>query len=499
MHDKHRCYIWRAHCPNRPETGLSESIKNLHKHAGFGWIWGSIEQFAQRGLVMVVSLVLARLLEPTAFGLIASVSIFMTISQQIIDGGISQRILQKTVLQEEDYTALFWCNGVVSLLLCILLCVAAYPISLFFQESRLTPITMALSGIIFLMNAGRVQETQLIRNLRFRAVALIRICSVIVGCVAGLTMAFLGFGVWALIGQQASMAGAKAISLWILVPWRPSGLPVWVAIKDLYRFGLPIAASQTMRSFAGQFINVMIARLYSPAMLGFYDRGKLIPQNLGYSIQNVFSRTNFPILAKLQNDPEAFRRTFVHFIYASAGINFMLMTALALAAREIVLVLLGEKWLPGVWFLQASAVVFAIYSLFMANADVLKALGRIRLFFKLNMLCAVLQLGGILIGALWGIKTMVIGDITGRFLACLFLVLAVASDGHIRLREQVVALRYPVLGAVVVAVVLLGIKAINLGLWSRSFLMGAATLILVALYLKIKPKQKHNIIFERNQ
>jgi O-antigen/teichoic acid export membrane protein len=457
----------------------------LHKHARRGWLWGAIDQFAQRGLSMLVGLVLARLLAPAAFGLIASVSIFLSIAQQVVDGGISQRVLQKKDIEDADYCALFWSNGVMSLLCSGLLVACSGVIARFYEVPQLRFITMAMAGIIFVMNAGRVQAAILARELRFRALSIIQIAAVIAGCVTGLLMAFGGCGVWAIIGQQAMSAIVRAGALWLSVAWRPKSLPSLVHVKDLYGYGLPVLFSQVFRTVAGQLINVLIAKRVSATALGFYDRGRLIPQNLGYSLANIFSRTNFPVLARLQYDDAAFKVTYLKFLGITSAVYFMIMTGLAVCAKDLIFILLGEKWLPCVWFFQANCVAFSIYVLFAANSELLRSKGRTGIFFKYNMTCAGLQVVGVLAGMSFGGRGMVIGDIIARAIACVPLALAVSKISLVTLRAQMQALLRPIIGAVSVAVVLLGVRLVGLPLWPRFVLSGIAGAGMIYLYWRL--------------
>lgn len=454
----------------------------LHKHAQRGWLWGGLDQFAQRGLTMVVSLVLARLLDPAAFGLIAAVSIFFGIAGQLIDGGVAQRVVQKPDVQEEDYCALFWCNGVISFLCSGALICFSGVIARFYNEPQLRLIVIALAVNIFLMNAGRVQETWLIRHFRFRAFSVIQIASVLVGCVVGLVMAFSGCGVWSILGQQLSTAIVRAASLWIVVPWHPSAWPMFSAVKDLYGYGLPVVFSQTVRTLASQLINVLIAKVGSLHVLGFYDRGNIIPQNAGYSLSNIFSRTNFPVLAKLQNDETAFRETYIKFLQITSAAYFILMAGLAVCAQDIIRILMGEKWLPSVWFLQANCAAFSFYVIFTGNADLLKAKGRMMTFFRYNMLGAGMQIVGVLSGMPWGAKGMVVGSIFAQGLSCIPLAVAVSRNSLVTVRDQLRALCRPFAGAAAVGAGLLSIRLIGLPLYPRFILSGMVGAGVILLY-----------------
>lgn len=464
----------------------------LQKHARKGWLWGGIDQFAQRGLTTAVSLVLARLLDPAAFGMVASVGIFFCIAGQIIDGGIAQRVLQKQDIQEEDYCALFWCNGLISFLCSLVLILCAGLIARFFGNPQLKLIVMFLAVNIFLMNAGRVQETCLTRDLRFRAASVIRICSVVAGCVVGLIMAFSGCGVWSILGQQLAAAVVRAGILWTLVRWRPSVWPSWAAIKDLYGYGLPVLISQTFRTVAGQLINVLIAKRVSAAALGYYDRGRVIPQNLGYSLANIFGRTNFPVLAKLQHDEVAFRDTYLKFLGITSSTYFMLMTGLAVCAKDLVVILLGERWVPSVWFLQANCVAFSIYVIFTANSELLRSKGRTGIFFRYNMICAGLQIAGVIAGIPWGAKGMVAGDVLARALVCIPLMLAVGRISLVTLKCQLLALLRPFAGAVMIALMLSLIKLTGLQLWPRFIVSGMVGAGMIFIYWRFGKPRRSN-------
>lgn len=453
---------------------------SLHGQARQGWVWGAAEQFIQRGLGMLVSLLLARLLAPEAFGLIASVTIFISIAQQIVDGGIAQRVLQKKEVGEREFTALFWCNAVISFLSCAALIFLSGLIARFLGKPEIQSIVVALSCVLFLMNTGRVPQVRLMRELRFRTLARINMASVIVGCVAGLFLAYRGFGVWALLGQQGAVAVSKLALLFRAAPWRPRAFSSWKDVIDLYRFGLPILFSQVCRAAADQMINLLIARNVSMATLGFYDRGRIIPQNIGYSVGIIFQRTNFPILSKLQNDDVAFRATVLQFMNVSFSIYFMLMAGMAVAAEDIILILLGERWLPSAWYLRLNCVAFAIYALFSANGEVLRAKGNVKKFFRLNILCAGLQVVGVLCGMPWGSYGMVLGDVTARGIACLPLIAGVARISHISVRDQLWVLARPALGALIVALTIWSVRTkLGLELIPRFFLSGVVGAVTV--------------------
>jgi O-antigen/teichoic acid export membrane protein len=289
-----------------------------------------------------------------------------------------------------------------------------------------------------------------------------------VGAATGVTMALFGFGVWSLVAQQASMGVVQAIWAWSLVRWRPRKFPKIDALRDLYAFGLPVLVSQSIRSVSNQWVNVMIARGYSSTDLGYFDRGRLVPQNLTMSISNVLTKVNFPSLARLQGDDEALRRNYLEFFGAGIGFILLSMVALGIFAQETVTILLGSKWLPGVWYMQASCVLGVVHVAYLMNANLLRALGKSNVFFRVNMICAILQFAGVLVGAYWGIRGMVAGDIAARALALFWIAITIKNHSGVSPLEQLRELGVGILWAAGLAVALAFLKLAPISLFPRT-------------------------------
>ena len=457
------------------------SSKHLHQQARKGWLWNGIEQFATRGLSMMVSLILARMLAPESFGLIASVSIFLTTAQQLIDGGIGSRILQKKEIAEEDYTALFWCNAAVSLLTCGSLITFAGAIASFYGNPQLRSVVVVLAAVVFFMNSGRVQTCRLMRELRFKELSCIMMVSVVAGSIVGVGLAFAGCGVWAILGQQLVIWLGRAVALWLVVPWRPAGVPSWSSIKDLYAFGLPLLISQTIRGLSEQLTNVLTARYIGMASLGYYDRGRFIPGNVASFLQCMFFRNNLTILSKLQHDEEEFRSVYLKLIGTIIAVCMLLMTGLAVCAPEIIEIILGPKWAPSVWFFRAGCIMSSIYLLFLINLDILTAKSNIASLFKQNLIYTGLQIVGVGGGLFWGLRGMMTGSIAGCLISCLLLIRAVDRISHITVKDQLSVFIRPVLWSSLTAGLLWGVRHLGLSLWVNFILCGAVGALMMAI------------------
>jgi teichuronic acid exporter len=471
------------------KSGADIESDRLLGRARRGWAWGGLDQFVQRGIGLIVAVVLARMLEPSAFGLIASVTIFIAVAQQLIDGGIAQRILQKPTIEAADYEALFWCNTLMSAACVVVLAALARPVALFFDEDKLAPILVALAVSLFLMNAGRVQAIRMIRELKFKAVSLITIVSVVAGCVTGLLMAAWGFGVWALIGQQMMTGAVRASVYWLVMPMRFAWPASFERSRELYAHGLPVMCSEVARAIADLSINFLIAKRISAAALGYYDRGRIVPQNIAYSLSNLFLRTNLPVLSKVQSDDVAFRDTYLRLIGSASAISFMLMAAIIITAQDLVVLLLGARWLPSALFMQASALAFCAYAIFASASEVLRAKGLPGVYFRCNLLCAGLQLTGILAGMRWGAQGMVAGDVCGRAAACIPMIIAVSRMARVSVWDQVRVLTASVGGALLMALALWLVGLLNWSLYPQMLAYSVAGATVLGGYLVLERRK----------
>ncbi len=428
---------------------------------------------------MLVSLLLARLLAPETFGIVASVMIFLTMARNLIDGGIGSRIVQKPDVQDEDYTALFWCNAVVSLTICALLIVFSDAIAVFYGDPRLITVVRAMAVATFFMTCGRVQQCQMIREFRFRTNALISVVSVSVGSTAGVVIALMGGGVWAILGQQLVLSIVQAIILWVVLPWRPRHLPQWKYVKDLYAFGMPVMTSQTIRSGAEQALFVCTAKIVGMTSLGFLDRGCFIPANVCMFLQHMFFRTNYAILSRVQSEPHAFRAAYIRLMGMMVALLLSGMGALFICAPDVIEVLIGAKWLPSTRLFQAGCVMSSLNLLFYVHIDVLKAIGQVGKVFRQNAIYAILEVAGVLIGLAWSMPGMVLGVIIARLISGILLAYTVSHNSSITISVQLRVFAWPIVWAIITMLLVGSLRCLDIVLWARFILCALSGVVMV--------------------
>lgn len=456
----------------------------MHKDARSGWGWSAVDQFGQRGLLLIVGMIQARLMAPAEFGLIASVSIFIVTAQCLIDCGLAQRILQKKEVEEKDYTALFWSNLCAAVLMSSILFLLSGKISEYLYQPELKQIIRVFSVVVLLMNSGRVQNATLARALNFKAISIINICANSIGCCTGVILAVLHFGVWALVFQQMVSTFARAIIYWIFFPWWPRGRLEWSTVKELYMFGTPLLGAHLIQSVSGQVGNLLIARKFNALALGFYDRGRVIPNSIGLSLGIIFGQVNFPILSKLQHDDAGYIKSYRHFLKMAVYFCFPLLGTLAMMADEVLVILMGEKWLPAIPYLQICCLVSSLYIVQMVNLDVLRSKGLSGYYFKFCSLSACIQIACIFAGLRWGIIAMMWGDAVGRTIGLIILMIGIHYKTCIKFGWQLKRLMPPILMTALLCFLLQIIKNDVHGFWTRFWVSGLCAGIILLMGLQ---------------
>jgi O-antigen/teichoic acid export membrane protein len=420
-------------------------IENLLKSARSGWSWGIYEQFIQRLFSLCVGFILARLVDPEAFGLVALVSIFFAMAGGIIDGGIGLSLLQKKTVDESDYTALFFSTLSLTLFFTISFFCSASFLADFFHQPRLAGLVQGLAVVLFFTNCGRVQENRLRRELRFRESSLIAIAGVMLGSIAGIAMALRGAGAWSIVGQQGVQALVRAAALWIIYPWRPNHFPCLYKIKEIYSFGLPSFTSSFVLGLVDSLPAFVAGKQGALQELGFYDRGASVPRTFGGAISQIFVRTNFPILSKSHHDPSHGHTLVLTFLRQQSLLIASLLSLVFLNAEIVVKLLLGDNWVGSVWYLRAGCFSVFLFSLINFSTIYLLSKSCHQFVFGINLFTALAQCVLILFFVSGGLHFMVIGDILGKCLGVVASFFGVLRATSLPLKSQFVASLLPLL------------------------------------------------------
>lgn len=342
---------------------MSESLKNKTIR-GVGWSF--VDNIASSGITFLVGLVLARLLTPAEYGIMAMIAIFIAVSNSVIDSGFSNALIRKLHIERIDYNTVFYFNLVVSVVLYILLFLFSPAISIFFKEPVLVEVTRVIGWILIINALAIIPRTQFVRAVDFKTQTKVSLISSISSGVVGIGMAVSGLGVWSLVGQQLSRQFLNTFFLWIYSRWHPVWEFSMKSFKELFGFGSKLLLSGLLDTIYKNIYYIVIGRFYTSAQLGQYTRAEQFNTIFSSNLTSVVQRVSYPVLSSIQEEPERLREAYRRVIKSTMLVAFACMLGLAAIAKPLIIILIGEKWLPAVAFLQIicfSGMLFPLHAL----------------------------------------------------------------------------------------------------------------------------------------
>lgn len=392
---------------------------SLAKKTSSGILWNFFEQLARRGIGVFVTLMLAYFLTPEAYGLVAMMAVFLALGASIMQSGFNQALIRMPEVTQTDYNTAFFANIGLGLFAYLLLFLSAPYIAEFYEEPQLI-LLIRVAAVSIVINAFQVvQQANLSRALNFKAqVKAVLPASVVSGLLA-IGLAYLGWGVWALIGQMLLAAFLQTIFLWIVQGWRPTRDFSTPTLKEMYGFGYKLFMSGVLDTIFQNLYVLVVAKLFSATVAGLYyfanQIKQLVIQQLVSSIQTV----TYPALSKLQDNDESLRRGYRRVISVSTFLLFPAMLFLAVMADPLFAIFLPEKWFTAASYLQLMCIAAMLYPLHSINLNILKVKGRSDLFLYLEIIKKAVAVVVILISYRWGVYGLLIGQIVTSVLAYL--------------------------------------------------------------------------------
>lgn len=360
-------------------------------------LWRFLERCGAQGVTFIVSIVLARLLDPNVYGTVALVTVFTTIMQVFVDSGMGNALIQKKDADDLDFSSVFFFNISMCSLLYLIMFFAAPLIAGFYKMPELTPIVRVLSLTLIISGVKNVQQAYVSRNMQFKKFFFATLGGTIGAAAVGITMAYLGFGVWALVAQMLFNSTVDTIILWITVKWRPKKMFSFKRLKSLFSYGWKLLASALLDTVYNDLRQLIIGKLYSSGDLAFYNQGKKFPQLIVTNINTSIDSVLLPTMSKAQDDRNVVRSMTRRAIKTSTYLMMPIMMGLAVCAEPLVSLILTDKWLPCVLFLRVFCVSYAFYPIHTSNLNAIKAMGRSDLFLKLEIIKKIVGLTAVLI------------------------------------------------------------------------------------------------------
>ena len=381
------------------------------------FIWRVLEKFGAQAVTLIVSIVLARLLDPVVYGTVAIITVITTILSVFVEGGFGTALVQKKNADNLDFSTVFWFNLLVCITLFALLFFIAPLISQFYGFGDLTNL-IRVSGIVILISGVKsIQVAYVSRNLLFKKFFFATLGGTLVSAGVGIYMAYKGYGVWALVVQNLVNQAIDTIILWILVRWRPSFAFSFKRFKGLFSFGWKFLASGLLNQTYNQLSSLIIGKKYSPDDLAFYNRGTQFPQFIGEGINYGVDNVLLPVVSQAQDDKARVKDMTRMSIKIGSFITWPCMIGLAACSTNLISVLLKDKWLPAVPFLIAFCFTYGMLPAISASVTATKALGKSRLFLILEVAKKIIGLSFLLSTMWFGVLWIAIGVVAASFLA----------------------------------------------------------------------------------
>jgi len=391
------------------------------KHKVFtGMAWNSVDKFAIQGIGFIIGIALARILMPADYGLIGMLAIFFAFSDLFVGSGFSMALIQKSDRTEVDYSTIFHFNLVIGLVSYLILFFTAPFIAQFFNAPQLIALTRVLSLSVIINSLAIVQQTRLMIQMDFKTQAIISLFAVVISGFVGILLAYQGLGVWALVGQMLTAASIRTVFLFYLNKWLPLFAFNASSFRQLFGFSSNLLGAALVATIVNNLYSILIGKIFAARDLGFYTRAKQYPEVLSNTLSTVLQGVTFPILASLQNDREKMVSVYGRLMRMVVFFVVPALTLSAILAEPFIRFFLTEKWMPVVPLMQWLCFARLITPISALNMNILNAIGRSDLFFKVDISKLPLTVAALLITVPFGLKAVVIGHFTISFI-CFFI------------------------------------------------------------------------------
>lgn len=362
-------------------------------------------------------IVMARLLSPQDYGLIGMLTVFIAVSQSLIDSGFSQALIRKQNRTEADNCTVFYFNIVVGFLLYWLLFAIAPLVADFYENQELVLLMRVICISVVFNSFAVVQRALLTVNIDFKTQAKAALLAAIISGVVGIAMAYCGYGYWSIAVQQLTNLGLNSFLLWIFTHWRPQFIYSWCSFRELFAFGSKLLCSGLLDVIYRNMYLLVIGKVFTASSLGNYTRAHQFAEFPSSNLTGIMQRVTYPILCQIQNDDERLSQIYRRFLKVSAFLIFPLLLGLSAVAEPLVLLLLKEQWMFAATLLQILCFAMMWYPIHAINLNLLQVKGRSDLFLRLEIIKKLIAVSVLCITIPMGLIPMCVGQIFTSFIS----------------------------------------------------------------------------------
>lgn len=382
----------------------SIASKSIH-----GIVWSAVERVSLQGTQFLIGIILARLLSPSDFGMIGMLSIFLSVSQTFIDCGFSNALIRQKEVSVKDYGTAFIINFAISIFAFVILFFAAPFVASFYKMPDLQSVMRIVSVTLIINALFTVHKVKLTRNVDFKTQSKVSFCSAMISGILGIALAYNGFGVWSLVYQTICNSVLNLVLMITLLKWFPKPVFSKESFHTLFGFGSKLLVASIISSIYSNLYNIVIGKQFSASSLGYYSRADHLGNFPSHNVAGILSRVTYPILSQLQDDPEHLKRIYVKYLQIACFVVFPLMMGLAALAKPLIVLMLGEKWLPSVILLQILCFGLMLDPICNINLNLLYVKGRSDLVLKLEIIKKIIAVVILVVSLPFGLAGLCIG------------------------------------------------------------------------------------------
>ncbi len=379
--------------------------------------WKLSERIGAQLVSLIVSIILARLIAPEEYGLIALITIFITISNVFIESGFGTALIQKKDADDLDFSSVFYFNIVVAIIAYILLYFSAPTIAHFYNNMKLIAIIRVFGITLIIAGLKSIQNAYVSKNMIFKKFFISTSIGTIISAIVGIFMAYKGFGVWSLVVQQLANTTIDTCILWITVKWRPIFKFSLFRLRKMFSFGWKMLISSLIDTFYNQMYGLVIGKFYSSENLAYFNKGNQFPELITTNVNGSISSVMLPALSNEQDNKIKLKNMMKKAIKTSAFVLFPMMLGLAAIAESLVKIILTDKWIQCVPILQMLCFSYLLWPVHTINLQAISSLGRSDIYLKLEIIKKAIGVILLIITIPFGIEVMVFGKILMSLIA----------------------------------------------------------------------------------
>lgn len=374
-----------------------------------GIIWSAVERFSVQGVQFLLSIVIARLISPSDYGLIAMLGIFLAVAQQFIDSGFSNALVQKKDRSDVDFSTVFYSNLAIAAVVYAALYAAAPWIADFYSEPKLTPVTRWIGLTVVLMAFSIVQRAKLTIELDFKTQAKLSLVSVTASGLCGVVLAWQGYGVWALVVQTLANNFLNSLLLWIFARWRLRPVFSWTSFHSLFSFGSKLLAVGILHVLYSNIYTLIIGKKFSASDVGFFNRSQTLANFPSFNVSSVVCRAIYPEQCNLQGDLDRLVDSFLRYQRLLAYLVFPAMAMMAVLSAPLIEFVLSERWLPAAGLLPILCMGYVWTPVWATCWQIINTQGRSDLSLKVELICKIISLAILVATIPFGLRPICYG------------------------------------------------------------------------------------------